>query len=506
MSDQPAASSAPTPAPGDEPKKDPAAETAANPTVAADPAAPELPEEWKPEPRKWAWKDVFTAPMLAFKPKCMLVAIATVLALWGFSKAWTAIDTHTGHLALIGPALCWLCLAVAAVIFSLGASLIAVFFKADLLDDEFLSLKEAIALYKGRIGAAVMVPLFLVGVVAGVHLLLWLAHLVAALPIVGGILYALLWPLGWLLALLGILLSIGALLAVFVGPAVIAVRKHGWFDNVIDTFEAVGTKPHKLVFCLLLTGAMMVVCYAIPAAAVVATAGPGFGNNVYSNEVAHVELGAQEIKKSYLPGFELLPDELAGSMGLPRDAFQTNELKSHAQGAIAQTLLKREEAYRSRLKEIESAKPDSDDQAKELLKEHEDISRFKLPKLYEEMATVSSGGFHKWVSGLILHVWQVLIGACIIGYVINVFLAGGMLTYLAVREDDYWDDEDPEDLDKLTKELEEQALKEEQAAKAGAPAAPAADVKPDAATAPTPAPAAPAAEAAKPDEPKPPQA
>ena len=30
----------------------------------------------------------------------------------------------------------------------------------------------------------------------------------------------------------------------------------------------------------------------------------------------------------------------------------------------------------------------------------------------------------------------------IIGYALNVFLAGGMLTYLYVREDDYWDDED----------------------------------------------------------------
>ena len=32
-----------------------------------------------------------------------------------------------------------------------------------------------------------------------------------------------------------------------------------------------------------------------------------------------------------------------------------------------------------------------------------------------------------------------------------------MLTYLYVREDDYWDDEDLEDLDKLAKELEEEA-------------------------------------------------
>lgn len=503
MSDQPAAA-APTPAP-EEPKKDPAAETTASPAVGTDPGAPELPEEWKPEPRTWSWKDVFTAPMLAFKPKCMLVAIATVLALDGFGKLWGMIATHTSELPLLGPALCWVCFAVACVIFSLGASLIAVFFKADLLDDEFLSLKEALATYKGRIGAAVMVPLFLVGVVAGVQLLLWVAHLVAAIPIAGGILYAIFWPLGWLLALLGILLSIGALLAVFVGPAVIAVRKHGWFDNVIDTFEAVGTKPHKLVFCLVLTVAMMAVCYAVPSAAVVATAAPGFGKNVYTNEVANVEMGAQEIKESYLPsvpGLEDLP--LLGDV----HAFGTTVLKLAAGSVLSKNADEDATANKEEMRTLldELAKTSSNETRDDLRKRIDALNK-ENEDLKKQVYQPTASGFHKWFPGLILHVWQVLIGACIIGYVVNVFLAGGTLTYLAVREDDYWDDEDPEDLDKLTKELEEQALKEEQAAKAGA--APADAAKPAeaasaAGNAPTPAPAA--AEPAKPDEPKPPQA
>jgi hypothetical protein len=53
----------------------------------------------------------------------------------------------------------------------------------------------------------------------------------------------------------------------------------------------------------------------------------------------------------------------------------------------------------------------------------------------------------------------------------NLLLAGGMVSYLVVREDDYWDDEDLEDLDKLAKELEEEAKREEAALAAAQPAA-----------------------------------
>ena len=48
--------------------------------------------------------------------------------------------------------------------------------------------------------------------------------------------------------------GIAVVLSSFVFPSIIAIRKHGWFDNVVDTFEAVGTKPHILVGSLLLIG------------------------------------------------------------------------------------------------------------------------------------------------------------------------------------------------------------------------------------------------------------
>jgi hypothetical protein len=95
--------------------------------------------------------------------------------------------------------------------------------------------------------------------------------------------------------------------------------------------------------------------------------------------------------------------------------------------------------------------------------------------------------FYRWGSGLIAGFWQTVIGALVLGYCLNLFIGGGMLTYLVVREDDYWDDEDLEDLDKLAKELEDEAKSEE----AGKPAAatPAANPAPAPVPAPAPAPA-----------------
>ena len=48
----------------------------------------DMPDEWKPEPRSWSWNDVFTAPMLAFKPKCMLISAATATIIGLFSMLW----------------------------------------------------------------------------------------------------------------------------------------------------------------------------------------------------------------------------------------------------------------------------------------------------------------------------------------------------------------------------------------------------------------------------------
>jgi hypothetical protein len=78
-----------------------------------------------------------------------------------------------------------------------------------------------------------------------------------------------------------------------------------------------------------------------------------------------------------------------------------------------------------------------------------------------------------WGSGLIVGIMKIILAVFIIGYAMNLFVAGGLLTWLTVREDDCWDDEELEDLDKLAKELEEEAKRDAQAetAKAAAPEA-----------------------------------
>ena len=129
-------------------------------------------EDWKPEPRQWTWKDLFTAPMLAFKPKCMLISALTLTAI----TAWmwlcdTKIIDQSNSLILTS-FLTWVQYTVALILFSLGGSLVAVFLKADLLDDEFLSFSEALSQYKTRIVPAVMVPLFMMGMLAGIYLAL----------------------------------------------------------------------------------------------------------------------------------------------------------------------------------------------------------------------------------------------------------------------------------------------------------------------------------------------
>jgi hypothetical protein len=87
--------------------------------------------------------------------------------------------------------------------------------------------------------------------------------------------------------------------------------------------------------------------------------------------------------------------------------------------------------------------------------------------------------YYHWVTGTVTGLWQCLIEALLIGYVLNLFISGGMLTYLVVREDDYWDDENLEDLDKLAKELEEEAKRDQGAAQpSAAPAKPAGDAPP----------------------------
>ncbi|MBA3845562.1 MAG: hypothetical protein H0X45_02830 [Planctomycetes bacterium] len=376
-------------------------------------AAETTANEWKPEPRQWSWKDLFTAPMLAFKPKCMLVSAATMLAIGLWNKLGVTI---AGKLTvpLLAEVVGWLWITVALVIFSLGATLVAVFMKADLLDDEFLSFKEAIGQYKNRLLPAIMVPVFLMGLLGGFYVLIAIPELIGSIPMVGPAIYAVLYPLGFLLGLFITLLACAVLLSLFVFPAIVAIRKHGWFDNVVDTFEAVGTKPHILVGSLVLIWILISVSRAIAFGGMdrlteVAQRMPGSGLIQTEAQARHVRDTSFGWAGSVVP--PVLPASLRGYMDQP--------MTSSA---------------------VSTAPPVT--------------------------------GWHK-VTGTVTGIWQILIGALIFGYCLNLFVGGGMLTYLVVREDDYWDDEDLEDLDQLAKELEGEAKQDAAKVSAAAPPSPA---------------------------------
>lgn len=407
-----------------------------SPSAPTSPDAAKPPAEWKPEPRQWTWKDLFTAPMLAFKPKCMAVSALTLVALGLWTHLFGVLAPDLG--SWFWPVAAGFLL-VGLAVFGLGATLVAVFMKADLLDDEFLSLGEALGQFKGRALAAVLVPAFLAVLVAAVFgLLVWFPMFVGSIPYAGGLLYGLLYPLGFFAAVFAILLLIAALLGLFVFPAIVSIRRHGWFDNVVDTIEAVGTRPHILVASLLLTGVFAWFSYNLCNGASaylrhVAEAQPAWGAESGRSDPARVEDRAQEIAVRALRWIDPIAagKAFAGEQMALRGFFGAQRAEGEP--------------------------------------------------------------FYRWGSGLAAGFWQTLIGALVLGYCLNLFIGGGMLTYLVVREDDYWDDEDLEDLDKLAKELEEEAKREE-AGQAPAPqpaAAPAAQPQ-------TPAP--PAAEPGPPGE------
>ena len=405
---------------------DPAPTSAAAHTVPS-----EAPPEWKPEPRQWSWKDLFTAPMLAFKPKCMAVSAVTVLLL----SLWWALFTQpigSGKslmenlrvgfdspvpLYIVG----WCWAAVGSVIFGLGATFVATFLKADLLDDEFLSFKEAFALWKERLLPAILVPLFMLALPTALWVALYLGSLVGSIPYVGPMIYALLWAVGFIGALFAILITIAAILSISLFPGIIAVRRHGWFDNVVDTVEAVGTKPHLLVASLLLTWVLALVATGIAGSAV------------------------------------SLFGDLARSDALP-GAASSNQLKQTEQ--VAHYWSVEWLRYPSGLADVVLA-PGSRPEAE------------RTQHVIDRLEAGDQPGWIRWVPGLLVGVQKTVVGALIIGFALNLFLAGGLLTYLWVREDDYWDEEDLQDLDQLAKELEEEARQAETpAAPVPAPSAP----------------------------------
>ncbi len=410
------------------------AQPSASPS-ALEPAQPLQPSEpppaWQPPPREWTWRDLFTAPMLAFKPKCMVVSAVTLLAIglvlalfyeplgdrqMSFhAQLWTDADTKwVHHLSAWGV---W---AVVLMLAGLGGTFVATVIKADLLDDEFLTWKEAWERFIERALPAVLVPLFLLVLASGFWLLLWLGGLVASIPYVGSTIYALLYPLAFLFGLLAVLVSIACLLGLFLVPGIVAARKHGWFDNVVDTIEAVGTKPHLLAAGLALTVAMAWLAYTIGSAGQGALyrmskelpySGPGGSNQITLSE----EVGkTRQDMWLHLVDARRWGTNLLGSPW-DRDSGSDIELQINA------------------------------------------------------VRIDSKPGYVKWWSGLVVGIWKTVIAALIMGFAFNLILAGGLLTYLWVREDDYWDEEDLQDLDKLAAELEEEAKRESDAAAAQHP-------------------------------------
>ena len=406
-----------------------------------DPAAPqptapvlttpsEAPPAWQPEPRQWTWKDLFTAPMLAFKPKCMLVSAATIIALgfwWllflaplGEHSNSIAINLRTSfevqtwyQLAL------WFWVAVSVVIFGLGASLVGVFLKADLLDDEFLSFAEAFAQFRTRLLPAVAVPLFLLVLVTGVWGVLWLGQLFCSIPYVGPGIYALAYPLAFFFTIFAVLFSIAALLALFIFPGIVAVRRHGWFDNVVDTIEAVGTKPHLLVASLALTWALTWIAWSV------GTAGIGQLNDL-----------SRTLPGSAVPAGERFHNQLAATESAA-DVYRTRWMEWFAHDV---TVLVSGQTRRT-------------------------TSTFDYMISENSLLRLNDGSGATWAkaTGYVVAGWQTLFIALVAGYCLNLALAGGLLTYLWVRENDYWDEEDLQDLDQLAKELEEEAKREEEA-------------------------------------------
>jgi len=420
-----------------------------DPSPAPNASDPVPPQEWKPEPRQWTWKDLFTAPMLAFKPKCILISAITLVALGAW--AWL-FDSFAGNLRSEPGLQIWFYLAcavwfgIASAIFSLGATLVAVFMRADLLDDEFLSLREAMSLYKGRLAPALLVPLFLMAIVIGVNLfLIYIPEVVGSIPYVGGTLYAVLYPIGYFFALFATLLLIAVSLSIFVFPGIIAIRKHGWFDNVVDTIEAVGTKPHVLVGSLVLTLIMMWVAFSVGITGMSYLSVPSTYEMLPGQELSRIETRSNEV--SYLLYHHVDP--------LPTLSHLYQMFDPQAKRLVA---IPQPEHY-------------GDPYAQSFRNVDEWNSMFQDSSA--NLNTISVPAYTTYGTGLVVGIWKTLIVAVLLGYCMNLLIGGGMLTYLLVREDDYWDDEDLEDLDKLAKELEEEAKRDEAGAPAVVPAAPA---------------------------------
>lgn len=370
--------------------------------------AAEAPEAWKPEPRAWTWMDIFKAPMIACKFRCMIISIITIAALGAVQFIFSKISPKVHDMAIIEPIISTLACIVPCVIFGLGGTLVAIFIKAELLDDDYPTLKEALGQYKKRILAAILVPAFLIGALHFMHLGAYLYDLLCSIPYLGSILYFASIP-AFFIWLLITFFSIGVLLSIFVFPSIVAIRKHGWFDNVIDTLEAVGTKPHKVVASFLMTMFLMLICCGIGITALFSAKGLSGSPHIPGSEVQQTEAAANNILEYTIPA------QVKSVIGTVL-VFKNSGLLNYVGGNVS------------------------------------DGAHLPDDKI---------SGYHQYFTGALAGIFQTIIIYLIAGYGLNIIITGGMLTYLHVREDDYWDDEDLADLEKLAKELEEEALKEQ---------------------------------------------
>lgn len=373
-------------------------------TDAKDEAAADAPAAWEPEPREWTWMDVFKAPMIACKFRCMLISVVTIAAIGLINAGFNKISLDAYSMVVIGPVLKALHCIIPAIIFGLGGTLVAIFIKSELLDDDYPSVGEALGQFKKRFAAAIMVPLFLLGAVHGMHLGAYIWDLICSIPYIGSLLYLASIP-AYFLWLLIIFFTIGVGLSIFVFPAIVAIRKHGWFDNVIDTLEAVGTKPHRVFGAIAVTAALMFICCGIGFLALNAVKGMAQSPHLPSHEVVKTERAADHWLDYTIPApVESFRRQVTNSLPVPGTGSSVAVFNAEA---------------------------------------------------------VEISGWHKYVTGLLAGGFQTLVIYLIAGYGLNIFIAGGMLSYLHVREDDYWDDEDLADLEKLARELEDEALKDQ---------------------------------------------
>ena len=196
---------------------------------------------------------------------------------------------------------------------------------------------------------------------------------------------------------------------------------------MVDTIEAVGTKPHLLVLSLVLSLVMMWVSFAIGMGAVD---------------------GLSSISRN-LPGFKS-----------STSAEVTTEYNITQHDSVNQVEQTEHLALARRSQWLQPY----DQLAFPVLSDRNIfIGNMRSLSVFDSTKDLEGryGAYIAWGPGMIAAGWQTLIISLLVGYCLNLALAGGLLTYLWVREDDYWDDEDLQDLDQLAKELEEEAKRED---------------------------------------------